>query len=520
MRVRVGRVQPGAWVSLVVVALLVASCGTAPTHQPSSSGPFKTFVEPNARAGQLVIPPGHTLTVGPLSPNPSVSHGVHLSVVTSLLDDTPLFNGDFADPSALETANSIYVYSTSTVGTSFAPGAHIPVIVLPAASGFEGSYLGDAMPNLPSWTVPGFQWRPSVWARPDGTFVMYYATPAAQPLTCVAHPTTSGCLQEAKRSTPAMCISKATSSSPSGPFMDNSAAPFICPTNEGGAIDPSVFVASNGVPWLLWKSDGDCCGLPTTIYSQQLSADGLSVLGPPHRLIGASQPWEGNLVEGPSMVQSGSTFWLFYSANLWGTPNYGIGVARCASITGPCTKPLDRAWLSASTPGQSAPGPGGEEFFQAGGAVWMVHHALAPGQSGNNAQRRLYVDLVAFPPGELPRLAPGASAAALAEAVLYEDVQPTSNPEQTYLGLLHRVGKHWLHVNDHAAVADAEAACSDLARRQSASAMVHSLRARGLTQFQAYLVQIYAARYFCPGYEPQAVSNLRTSILEVGSGGS
>ena len=138
--------------------------------------------------------------------------------------------------------------------------------------------------------------------------------------------------------------------------------------------------------------------MPTTIYSQQLSADGLSVVGPAHQLIGATQSWEGNLVEGPSMIQSGNTYWLFYSGNMWGTDNYGIGVARCASVVGPCTKPLDHAWLSSTASGgQSDPGPGGEEFFQVGGLIWMVHHGLAPGQGGDNAQRRLYVDLLAFP---------------------------------------------------------------------------------------------------------------------------
>ena len=80
--------------------------------------------------------------------------------------------------------------------------------------------------------------------------------------------------------------------------------------------------------------------MPTTIYSQQLSADGLSVVGPAHRLIGATQSWEGNLVEAPSMIENAGTFWLFYSGNRWGTDNYGIGVARCATVVGPCTKPL------------------------------------------------------------------------------------------------------------------------------------------------------------------------------------
>ncbi len=442
-----------------------------------------------------------------------MANGVHLSVVTSLLDDTPVFDGDFADPYALATADSVFVYASNTTSTPYAPAAHIPVIELPEASGFQGRFLGDALPVLPSWTVPGFQWAPSVWARPDGTFVMYYSTPASHPLACVHDPRGAGCIHTAKRSTSAMCISRATSSRPSGPFVDDSSSAFICPTGQGGAIDPSVFIASNGVPWLLWKSDGDCCGLPTTIYSQQLSPDGLSVAGPPHRLIGASQTWEGNLVEGPSMVQSGDDFWLFYSANLWGTPDYGIGLAHCTSVTGPCTKPLDHAWLSSSTRGQAAPGPGGQEFFRIGGLVWMVHHALAPGQSGDLAQRRLYVDLIAFPPGGLPRLADGAAAAALAEAVLYENARLASQPQQAYLTLLHQVGRHWPEVNDERAVADAELSCRDLDQGEGASQVERSLRQRSLSSFQSYLVEIYSAKYLCPQNEARAASNLAQSLL-------
>ena len=60
-----------------------------------------------------------------------------------------------------------------------------------------------------------------------------------------------------------------------GPFTDDSSSAFVCPLSQGGAIDPSVFVASNG-PWLLWKSDGDCCNMPTTIYSQASGRRALS----------------------------------------------------------------------------------------------------------------------------------------------------------------------------------------------------------------------------------------------------
>ena len=151
---------------------------------------------------------------------------------------------------------------------------------------------------------------------------------------------------------------RATSTSPSGPFVDDSTSAFICPYQEGGAIDPSIYIRSDGTPWLLWKSDGDCCNQPTYIYSQQLSPDGLSTVGLPHQLIGATQPWEGGLVEAPSMIKEGSTYWLFYSANLWGTPNYRIGIAECSSVIGPCTKPLDRAW-HVSTNSANGQGYGG-----------------------------------------------------------------------------------------------------------------------------------------------------------------
>ena len=386
--------------------VLLAGCGNAGSGQTTRQT-LNVNAEPAARAGQLPIPPGRTPTKGPIGLDPSKADGVQLDVLSGLLDDTPVFNGDFADPFALRTPDDLYIYASNTETTRYAAGAHVPVIALARNSGFKGQYLGDAMPSLPKWTVSGFQWAPSVWTRPDGTYVMYYSTPATIPLGCLAKAPPSGCVKTTNGPSSAMCISRATSASPAGPFTDDSSSAFVCPLSQGGAIDPSVFVAPDGTPWLLWKSDGDCCNMPTTIYSQQLSADGLSVVGPAHRLIGASQSWEGNLVEGPSMIENGNTYWLFYSANLWGTDNYGIGVASCATVVGPCTKPLDHAWLSSTASGgQGDPGPGGEEFFQVGGLIWMVHHGLAPGQSGNGAERRLYVDLLSFPGGQMPRLAP------------------------------------------------------------------------------------------------------------------
>jgi hypothetical protein len=339
---------------------------------------------------------------------------------------------------------------------------------------------------------------------------MYYTTPATDPINCFTKATAGDCVHAVNAPTSAMCISRATSASPAGPFVDDSSSAFICPVSLGGAIDPSVFVRADGTPWLLWKSDGDCCRLTTTIFAQQLAPDGLSVVGPPHRLIGATQPWEGGLVEAPSMIRSGSSYWLFYSANLWGTPEYGIGVARCASVIGPCTKPLDHAWLSSSDEGQTDPGPGGEEFFTADGLIWMVHHALAPGQTGNAAQRRLYVDLLAFPAGGLPRIAPGAPAAALAEAALYyNDTDLPGQPQKAYLTLVRNTGRAFSGASDAGVLADGALSCSALGRGQRPGNILQSLRRRGLTPFQSYVVAIFSTEYLCTQYAREALDDIR-----------
>ncbi|MFZ4519415.1 MAG: glycoside hydrolase family 43 protein [Microthrixaceae bacterium] len=335
---------------------------------------------------------------GPIGPGPRSGQPVRLDVLAALLEGSPVFPGDFADPFALAEPDAVYLYATNT-GL-----ANIPVVEVPRSTAdSEGRYLGDALPNLPDWTTKGSQWAPAVYARPNGTYVMYYVTPAP------AADDGSEALQ---------CISVATADNPAGPFTDDSDEPFVCPTGQGGAIDPSVFVDGSGDPWLLWKSDGDCCGLPTNLYSQPLSPDGMALMGPPNLLLTADQKWEANLVEAPSMVRNGDKVDLFYSANDWNTPNYAVGVAICESVTGPCRKPQDKPWMRTA---QRYSGPGGQEFFDDQGQVWMVHHGFLPGQAGKpDAARRLYLDLLDFTgPDQAPTRAGSAAAAgSLAEWAL------------------------------------------------------------------------------------------------------
>ena len=485
-----------------------------PAPAGAATSPSIPSITPGVRVGQPYITAGHGATLGPIGKNPSKEDGIQLSALSGLLNGQPVFDGDFADPFALKDGTVLYVYATDTTGSAAGvQPAHIPVIAIPRADSFAGRYLGDALPTVPKWTVSGYQWAPAVWARPDGTFVMYYSTPATIPLICLANHTAPGCVQTVNGPNTAMCISAATSTSPAGPFVDHSAAAFVCPSDQGGAIDPSVFVASDGTPWLLWKSDGDCCNEATHIYSQQLSPDGLSTVGPPHLLLGATQAWEGDLVEAPAMIQQGGNFWMFYSANLWGTPNYAIGIARCTSVTGPCTKPLDHAWHT-STDSANGEGFGGAEFFQVGSLIWMVHHGLVPGEEGNYAQRRLYVDLLVFPKAGVPRIAQVAPAAALAEGTLYfGDPHLPTQPAAAFLQLIKTVPGSFTNVSAKTAEDDGLVACLGLSQHKRAAQVVAMLTRHDLTVFESYVVAEFASEYLCTNQLSRALTDIQEALL-------
>jgi beta-xylosidase len=259
-----------------------------------------------------------------------------------------VFCADLADPFVLNVDRPIgqrsFVFGTQT------PEANLPVLITKGI--VRSEKVQDALPTLPAWAKDGGSWAPAVLRR-DGRFVLYYTTTDAP----------SG----------RQCISVATSDDAEGPYADISTTPLVCPVELGGAIDPSPFVDADGNSFLYWKNDGNCCGVPTRIWVQPLAADGLSLTGAPTELLTADQPWEGGVVEAPSMGELDGALFLFYSGNAWNTAAYAIGYATCASPTGPCTKPLDHPWLGSS---DKAAGPGGQEVFHdADGKARLVFHA-------------------------------------------------------------------------------------------------------------------------------------------------
>lgn len=283
----------------------------------------------------------------------------------------PVFAFDFADPFVLRVGDTYYGYSTNA-------GAG-DIQIAKSTDLRSWVFVGNALAGLPKWAAPNATWAPSVLPRPTTTGTAYVAYYTA----------------ENGRDGP-QCVSRAVAAAPQGPFLDDTARPMICP-HRAAAIDPSPFVDADGTAYLVWRGANG-------ISAQRLAADGLSLEGDEHKLVGADQAWEGKVVEGPAMVRVGGRYYLFYSGNNWSSRDYAVGYAVCAGPTGPCTKPSPSTVLG--TTGTIA-GPGGQEFFtDATGQLWMAYHAYTEPAVGYPNSRRLHLLRVALDPNGAPVLNP------------------------------------------------------------------------------------------------------------------
>jgi beta-xylosidase len=192
------------------------------------------------------------------------------------------------------------------------------------------------------------------------------------------------------KETDRQCIGVAVSDKPEGKFRDSNDAPLICQSEEGGSIDASPFRDADGTLYLYWKNDGNCCSMPTYLYVQQLSPDGLTLVGEPVRLIRNERPWEGGVVEAPTMWLHEGKYYLFYSGNSYGGYEYAVGYATCESPMGPCTvAPENPILKSISDRLPNVVGPGHQTIVQdANGDTWLVYHSWEVNSAGSRTDRR------------------------------------------------------------------------------------------------------------------------------------
>nr|WP_042191069.1 family 43 glycosylhydrolase [Kibdelosporangium sp. MJ126-NF4]CEL19823.1 glycoside hydrolase, family 43 [Kibdelosporangium sp. MJ126-NF4]CTQ97048.1 glycoside hydrolase, family 43 [Kibdelosporangium sp. MJ126-NF4] len=246
---------------------------------------------------------------------------------------TAVINTDFPDPDVLQVGGTYYAYSTSSAA------GRVQVASAPSPSG-PWTVRGDALPTRPAWAGNGGFWAPDVSRRDDGRYLMYFTGPS----TAVGR----------------MCLGAATSASPTGPFQATSTSPLVCNAAEGGDIDPSSFVDTNGKRYLLYKNDGNAVGKPAIVWLQQVQADGVTFVGGRTELIRNDRPEEGGVIEAPVLVHRASQYVLFYSGNGYDNNKYFTSYAVSSTITGKYTKAY-RPLMTTDTFDGAVQGPGGAD---------------------------------------------------------------------------------------------------------------------------------------------------------------
>jgi len=261
----------------------------------------------------------------------------------SLLSKAP---GDFPDPTVLRVEDTWYAYSTQVLLVK------VPVRSTDDPTAWDED-IEEAMPELPDWAEFGRNWAPSVVATEQG-YVLWYTARHA----------------ESDR----QCISRATSDSPLGPFVDELEEPAVCQLELGGSIDPFVFTDDDGSRFLYWKSDENALGDPSRIWVAPLTEDATRLTAPEVPVLAQSQDWEDPTMEQPAVVRDGSTYHLFYSGGHWESSGYAVGYATGASPVGPFTKrSTTRGWFRSRTGTQ---GPGALDVLPGpDGELWASLHA-------------------------------------------------------------------------------------------------------------------------------------------------
>jgi hypothetical protein len=298
---------------------------------------------------------------------------------------TPDLNA--ADPDVVRFGSTYFAYTTGTTW-----GNHIGILRSNFPDHGFGTITGNqfgssAFPSVPAgqsvrpWQVNSTQNAPGVF-KVGARYIMYYTAQAVSGHN--GH----------------YCLSRATASKPSGPFVDNSSGPWLCMDALGGVIDPSPYIDNAGRPWLVFKTYDlvEHGSEPSQIFVIRLSPDGLSPAGAPISILNQntlSSPFE--TAENPQMLFVGGQYVLLFSRGGWATSSYRQGLATCNGPVGPCHE--SQAAFLTSYGRVLGPG-GGSIFADPSGRRWIAYQGWngAPGCTGDSAScaRKLYVASVSF----------------------------------------------------------------------------------------------------------------------------
>lgn len=200
-----------------------------------------------------------------------------------------------------------------------------------------------------AWTLGEHTWAPDVRELSDGSYILYF----------------SGQIPGSHQH----CIGVARSDTILGPYKPDP-EPWVCPREEGGAIDASGFLdESTGMRYVVYKVDGNSkaefreCGtntddpaLRTPIILQRVDEDGATKIGNPIQILDRVRDLDGALVEAPNLIRRGDGMYvLFYSSHCFTDPEYDVKYAYSRDIEGPYRR-AERPLLRAPDYGLRAPG--------------------------------------------------------------------------------------------------------------------------------------------------------------------
>lgn len=315
-------------------------------------------------AATVAVGVGGAAAAGQPASKPSTRPGGDVAQETFT---NPLTVNGYPDPGVLFVDGTYYAYVTNGLG------GNVPVLSSPDL--VHWTYAGDAFPTLPSWSSPNLTWAPEV-LQVDDYFVLYFTIRAT--------------------GVDRQCIGRAIADSPLGPFVDDGQLPLICEDTEGGSIDASPFRDNDGSLYLYWKNDGNAIGIRTNIYGRPLTSDGLSMAGERVTLL-TNNPssWHGISIEAPWLLERDGRYYLFYSGNMFNTPNYGVGYAVMDTPLGPAADAAENPILS-SVAGADGPGHCSVVTWPEDGSTWMLYHA----RTEADGPRKLWLDRVEWVDGK------------------------------------------------------------------------------------------------------------------------
>jgi xylan 1,4-beta-xylosidase len=214
--------------------------------------------------------------------------------------------GDHPDPSVVKIGDTYWASSTTSNWAPAFPLMYSKDLV-------HWKQKGYVFNDLPAWADYYF-WAPEI-SYENGKVYVYYA----------AHKKGGN-----------LCIGVASADKPEGPYKDH--GPLVC--QEVGSIDPFPMRDENGKLYLIWKEDANSVGKPTPIWAMEMNEDRTALVGEKKELFRNDAAWEGNLVEGVSIIRHGDYFYAFYAgAGCCGLHcNYSVGIARSKKLLGPWEK--------------------------------------------------------------------------------------------------------------------------------------------------------------------------------------